>query len=122
MTEQLREAAQRVLGLIDTAVREDDDTATLYDELSPAAIEAVEALRAALDTAPPAVDVRLAALAPFVLRYAIHSGACCTFDGDGKVIVTRESCTCDPRRRAVQEVFDMFGRPDEYRARLGDTR
>ena len=23
-----------------------------------------------------------------------HSGACCTFDADGKVVVTKESCRC----------------------------
>lgn len=25
-----------------------------------------------------------------------HSGSCCTFDSDGKVVVTKESCKCGP--------------------------
>jgi hypothetical protein len=26
----------------------------------------------------------------------MHSGSCCTFDAEGKVIVTKESCKCGP--------------------------
>lgn len=30
-----------------------------------------------------------------------HSGACCTFDEQGKVVVTLASCNCEPSKKAI---------------------
>lgn len=64
-----------------------------------AAIEA-EARRAA----PVDAEIKRlrAALEGMVRKWASHSGSCCTFDADGRVIVTEESCECGPVERQAR--------------------
>lgn len=50
-----------------------------------------------------------AALEGLVRKMAAHSGSCCTFDDDGTVRVTRESCKCGPVERAAHEAIDWYG-------------
>jgi hypothetical protein len=40
-----------------------------------------------------------------------HSGACCTFDKEGKVIVTRDSCKCSSDEKAVREAVSLWEQP-----------
>jgi hypothetical protein len=42
------------------------------------------------------------AAGPMLAKRGGHSGACCTFDADGSVIVTPESCKCGPIERALR--------------------
>lgn len=42
----------------------------------------------------------------FEFSHLGHHGSCCTFDDNGKTIVTPESCVCYPVER---EVFFEFG-------------
>ncbi len=41
------------------------------------------------------VEILRAALKALVAKHP-HHGSCCTFDFDGKVIVTEQSCVCEP--------------------------
>lgn len=44
-------------------------------------------------------------------KYGPHSGLCCTFDGDGSVVVTDKSCKCEPVRRALRAALAMEEQP-----------
>ncbi len=67
-------------------------------------LHAIEAAAAQRATAALTERVRVleAALAGMIRKWAPHMGSCCTFDVDGKVIVTLESCRCGPIERAAQ--------------------
>lgn len=41
-------------------------------------------------------------------RYVTHCGLCCTFDDEKRVVVTRESCKCNPLERRIHEYLDTF--------------
>lgn len=42
------------------------------------------------------IDGLVEALDKMLSRFGMHSGSCCTFDELGDVVVTKESCCCEP--------------------------
>jgi len=50
------------------------------------------------------------ALRGMVERWGQHSGLCCTFDAAGKVVVTAESCVCDPLHKQARAALAQ-GKP-----------
>jgi hypothetical protein len=41
----------------------------------------------------------------FLKKWGGHCGACCTFDAEGRVIVTRESCKCPDVNRELRDAL-----------------
>lgn len=49
-----------------------------------------------------------AALREMVKRHASHSGSCCTFGEVGQVIVTTESCKCEPMHKDARAALAAY--------------
>lgn len=94
----------------------DEDNCTCDLRARLAAIEA-----AALTRDHARCEALRSVLSKVALKWAPHSGSCCTFDSEGKVVVTPESCKCGDPERSAQALLGMYGRPDEYRAALAPT-
>ena len=73
----------------------DEASVMLMDEVHDHALT-MDNLKGRCELAEAEIARLREALTAMVERWARHCGLCCTFDAVGKVVVTDESCVCDP--------------------------
>ena len=74
------------------------------NEFKSEVVLGLENIRAERDALAALYREAVEALESMVEKWAHHSGLCCTF-ADGKVVVTKQSCVCDPMHQRARAVL-----------------